>query len=88
MFTGDAGEVLMVVHTIVEEASHSLGQHLTVVGDEAVPGVTDTFAAQQGAGGRWQRSLEQDPLLGWLVCSCCWGSPPFRRAYDHQCEVG
>ena len=37
---------------VIEEAGQSLGQHLmvVVVRDEAVPGATDTFAAEQGAG--------------------------------------
>jgi len=42
----DAGKVLIVVLTVVEEAGHSLGQHLMVVGDEAVPGATDTFVGE------------------------------------------
>ena len=46
MFTDDAGEVLLAFLTVVEEASHSLGQHLTVVGDKAILVATDTFAAQ------------------------------------------
>ena len=45
-FTGDTGEVLLAFLAIVEEASHSLGQHLMVVGDEAVPGAIDTFVAE------------------------------------------
>ena len=50
-FTGDTGEVSLASLTVVEEANHSIGQHLMVVGDEAVLGVMDTFVAQQGAGG-------------------------------------
>ena len=48
----DAGEVLIAVLTIVEEANHSLGQLLMVirVRDEVFPGATDTFAAEQGVG--------------------------------------
>jgi hypothetical protein len=49
-FTGDAGEVSLAVLIVVEEVSHNLGQHLTVVGDEALPGATDTFAGAQGLG--------------------------------------
>jgi hypothetical protein len=41
---------LIDVLTIIEEASHSLGQDLTVIEDEALPGVTDTFAREQGIG--------------------------------------
>jgi hypothetical protein len=44
VYTRDAGEVSIVVLTIVEEVGHSLGQHLTVVGDQAVPGAIDIFA--------------------------------------------
>ena len=36
---------------VVEEASHSLGQHLTVVEDESVLGATDTFAGEHGVSG-------------------------------------
>ena len=50
MFTDDAGEVSLAFLAVVEEVSHSLGQHLIVVGDEVVLGATYTFAAQQGAG--------------------------------------
>ena len=41
---------MLAVIGVIEEAGHSLGQHLTVVGDEAVPRATDTFAGEQGAG--------------------------------------
>ena len=76
MFTGDAGEVLMAIHTIIEEASHSLGQQLMVVQDEASLGATDTFAAEQGAGGEAMEDLDKDivheagqcvPLVGGLL---------------------
>jgi hypothetical protein len=50
VYTRDVNEVLITVLTVVEEASHSLGQHLTVVGDETVLGATDTFVGEQGAG--------------------------------------
>ena len=50
MFTGDAGVVSMAVLIVVEEAGQSLGQHLTIVGDEALLGVIDTFAGEQGEG--------------------------------------
>ena len=33
-----------------------------VVGDEAVPGATDTFVAQQGASGEAVKDLENDIL--------------------------
>jgi hypothetical protein len=68
--------------TIVEEASHSLGQHLTVVGvrDEAVSGATDTFAVAQEAGREAAENLDNNmvyeashcvPLVGVssIVCS-------------------
>ena len=58
-YTRDAGEVSIAILTVVEEAGHSLGQHLMVVGDEVLLGATDTFAGEQGGGGG---SLEQDPL--------------------------
>ena len=43
----DASEVSIAVLTVVEEASHSLGQHLMVVEDEMVPGEIDIFAGEQ-----------------------------------------
>ena len=46
MYTRDAGEVLIAVLTVTEEDSHSLGQHLMVVADEAVLGATDTIAGE------------------------------------------
>ena len=50
-YTRDAGEVSIAVLTVVEAAGHSLGQHLTVVGDEALLGATKTSTREQGAGG-------------------------------------
>ena len=63
-YTRDAGEVLIAVLTIVEEASHSLGQLLMVVGvqDEVFLGATDTFAVEQGAGGEAVEDLENEIL--------------------------
>jgi hypothetical protein len=54
--------VSLAILTIVEEASHSLGQHLTIVGvrDEVVSGATDTFVATQGAGGEAAEDLDND----------------------------
>jgi hypothetical protein len=56
-YTRDAGEVLITVLTVVEEAGHSLGQHLIVVRDEVLIGVTNTFAGEQGAGGEVAEDL-------------------------------
>ena len=76
MFTGDAGEVLMAIHTIIEEASHSLGQQLMVDRDEAFPRATYTFAAEQGVSGEAVEDLDKDivheasqcvPLVGGLL---------------------
>ena len=55
----DAGEVLIAVLTVVEEASHSLGQLLMVVAvrDEVFPGVTNTFVVEQGVGGEAAEDL-------------------------------
>ena len=49
----DVGEVLIAILTVIEEAGHSLGQLLMVVGvrDEVFLGAIDIFAAEQGAGG-------------------------------------
>ena len=46
----DAGEVSITVLTVIEEVGHNLGQHLMVVEDEVVLGVTDTFVGEQVAG--------------------------------------
>ena len=53
---------MIAVLTIVEEAGHSLGQHLTIMGNEAVLGVTNTFIAEQGAGGETTEDLENNIL--------------------------
>jgi hypothetical protein len=45
-YTRDAGEVLIAILTVVEEVGHSLGQHLTLVENEALPGAIDTFAGE------------------------------------------
>ena len=60
MFTGDTGVVSMALVGVVEEAGQSLGQHLmvVVVQDEAVPGATNTFATEQGAGGEVVEDLD------------------------------
>ena len=60
VYTRDTGEVLIVALTIVEEASHSLGQLLMVVGvrDEVFLGATDTFVVEQGASGEVVEDLE------------------------------
>ena len=60
----DAGEVSIAVLTIVEEADHSLGQLLMVVGvwDEVFLGATDTFVAEQGLGGEVTEDLKNDIL--------------------------
>ena len=77
-FTGDAGEVAFAFPTAIEESSNNLGQLLTVLEfrDEAVPGVTDTLAATQGAGGEALEDEDEDmvyedshfvPLVGGLL---------------------
>ena len=62
MFTDDAGEVSLAFLAVVEEVGHSLGQHLIVVGDEAVPRATDTFVAQQGESGEAAEDLQNNIL--------------------------
>jgi hypothetical protein len=61
---------------MVEEAGHSLGHQVIVVLDEAVPGVADTFAAEQGAGRDVAEDLDNSivreagqcvPLVGGLL---------------------
>ena len=61
-FTDKAGEVSHAILSVIEEVGHSLGQHLTVVGDEAVPGVIDTFAVEQGVGGEVAEDLKNNIL--------------------------
>ena len=67
-YTKDAGEVSIVVLTIIEEAGHSLGQHLTVVGDEALPGVIDTFVGEQGAGGEAAEGIQNKIIYEAGLC--------------------
>ena len=64
MFTSDSSVASMAIVGIVEEAGQSLGQHLMVVVvlDEAVPGATGTFAAEQGASGEAAEDLNNDIL--------------------------
>ena len=74
----DTDEVSIAVLIVIEEAGHSLGQLLMVVGvhDEVFPRVTDTFAAEQEAGGEVAEDLKNDilheagqciPLVGGLL---------------------
>ena len=68
----DAGEVSIAVLTVIEEADHSLGQILMVVGvrDEVSPRAIDTFVAEQGAG----REAAED-LDNGIVCEDGQGVP-------------
>jgi hypothetical protein len=61
-YTRDAGEVSIDVLTVVEEASHSLGQHLAVIGDEALLEVRDTFAGEQGTDEKMVEDLQNKIL--------------------------
>ena len=67
-YTRDTGEVLISILTVIEEASHSLGQHLMVVGDEALLGVIDTFAGEQGAGREVAEDLQNKILCEAVLC--------------------
>ena len=78
MFTGDSGVASMPLVDVIKEPSQSLGQHcmVVVVRDEAVLGVTDTFEAEQGAGGEASEDLNKGiiceasqcvPLVGGLL---------------------
>ena len=60
MFTGDSSVASIALVGVIEEACHILGQHLMVmvVLDEAVPGATDTFAVEQGAGREVEEYLD------------------------------
>ena len=71
---------MLAVESIIEEAYHSLGHQLIIVGDEAVPGVTDTFAVEHGAGGEAAEDLNNGivreagqciPLVGGLLHFVC-----------------
>ena len=77
-YTRDAGEMSIIVLTVIEEVGHSLGQILMVVGvrDEAFLGAIDTFATEKGAGGEAAEDLKNDilcetgqcvPLIGGLL---------------------
>ena len=70
MFTGDSGVASIAPVAIVEEACQSLGQHLMVVVvlDEAVPGATDTFVAEQGLGGEAVEDLDNGIILEASQC--------------------
>ena len=74
----DDGEVSIAILTIVEEAGHSQGQLLMVIGalNEGFLGVTYTFATEQEAGREVEGDLENDilreasecvPLVGGLL---------------------
>ena len=82
MFTGDSGVASMALVDVVEEPGQSSGQHLmvVVVRDEAVPQATNTFAAEQGAGGEAVEDLDNGiireagqcvPLVGGLLYFVC-----------------
>ena len=59
---------MIAVLTVIEEVSHSLGQHLMVVEDEAVPRVTDTFAGEQGASEEVEEDLQNKILYEASLC--------------------
>ena len=63
VFTGDASEVSLAVLGVIEEAGHSLGQHLMVVEDEELLGATDTFVGAQGAGREVTENVKKE-----IVC--------------------
>ena len=60
MFTSDSGVASMDLVDVKAKLGQSLGQHLmvVVVRDEAVPGATDTFVAEQEAGGEAMEDLD------------------------------
>ena len=80
-FTGDADEVSLAVLSVVEEASHSLGQHLTVVRDDALLGATDTLQEHKERAGRCRRmsrrrlSLRLATVFLWLGAASISKSP-------------
>ena len=78
MFTGDSGVASIALVGVIEEDRHSLGQLLMVAGvrDEVFLGGTNTFAAEQGAGGETAEYLDNGiireaghcvPLIGGLL---------------------
>ena len=60
MFIGNSSVASIALVGVIEEACHILGHHLMVVVvlDEAVPGATDTFAAEQEVGGEAAEDLD------------------------------
>jgi hypothetical protein len=58
-----------------------------VVEDEALLGVTDTFAAAQGAGQEAAKNVKKEIVYEASHYFPLVGGPPFRRAYDSQCAV-
>ena len=67
----------IAILTVIEEASHSMGQLLMVVGvrDEVFLGATDTFATKQGAGGEAMEDLKNDILCEAGKCIPLIGGP-------------
>jgi hypothetical protein len=65
VFTGDTSKVVFSFLATIEESSDNLGKLLMVLRfqDEAVPGVTETLATTQGAGGEATEDEDQD-----MVC--------------------
>jgi hypothetical protein len=57
---------LLAILGVIEEAGHSLGQHLTVVGDEALPGAINTFVGAQGARREVVENIEKE-----IICEAC-----------------
>ena len=55
---------MIAILTVIEEASHNMGQLLMVVGvrDEVFSGTIDTFAAEQGASGEAVEDLKNEIL--------------------------
>ena len=82
MFTSDSGVASMALVNVKAKPGQSLGQHpmVVVVRDEVILGATDTFVAEQGAGGEAAEDLDNGivreagqciPLVGGLLHFVC-----------------
>ena len=67
-FTSDSSEVSLANLNVVEEADHSMGQHLMVVRDESLLGAIDTFVGEQGVGREVSEDLQNKILCEASQC--------------------
>jgi hypothetical protein len=83
-YTRDTGEVSIAVLTVIEEASHSLGQILMVVGEMRHFQERQTHLQQnKKQAERQRRILKMTSFVRLANAFLLLGPPPF-----HQCTVG